>query len=162
LSIGIYNHSPPCLRAGSIGVALPDLQLRHLLGGRRRHFYVDGGRSQTFSSGTSLIPNGDRWWPLPEIPLAPPMGPVIDVFNFGGGRCWTYRQHPLGGPPSMSSISMVAAVGPIASTPQGPAINVSNFGGDRYRSCRQHPQGPRHRRLQLLDLQLWNLLGACR
>jgi hypothetical protein len=24
-----------------------------------------------------------RWWPLPDIPTAPPWGPAIDFFNFG-------------------------------------------------------------------------------
>jgi hypothetical protein len=36
--------------------ALPDHQLRHLPGVRRRCFHVDGGRSWTFSSGTSRGP----------------------------------------------------------------------------------------------------------
>jgi hypothetical protein len=43
-----------------------------------------------------------RWWPLPNLPAAPPRGPAIDVTNSGGGRCWTCRQHPQGGPPSTS------------------------------------------------------------
>jgi hypothetical protein len=25
-----------------------------------------------------------RWWPLPDLPTAPPRGPAIDVFNFDG------------------------------------------------------------------------------
>jgi hypothetical protein len=54
-------------------------------------------------------------------------GPTIDVFNFGGGRYRTLPPAPPGAPPSMSSTSVVGAVGP----------------------CRQHLQGPRHRRLQL-------------
>jgi hypothetical protein len=37
-----------------------------------------------------------RWWPLPDLPPAPPKRPTIDISNFGGGRCWTYRQHPQG------------------------------------------------------------------
>jgi hypothetical protein len=37
------------------------------------------------------------WWPLPEIPIALPRGPAIDVFfNFGGGHYRKYRQHPQG------------------------------------------------------------------
>jgi hypothetical protein len=47
-----------------------------------------------------------------------PQGPAVDVFNFGGGRCRTCRQHSPGGPPSMSSILVVAATVYAASTPQ--------------------------------------------
>jgi hypothetical protein len=106
---------------------------------------IDGGRSWIFNSGS-------------------PKGVAIDVFNFGGGRCQTYRQHPVGAPPSTSSTSVVATVGPTDSTPQGvrhrrlqlwwwplsdmppaplrgPAIDVFNFSGGRYRICRQHPLG---------------------
>jgi hypothetical protein len=69
-----------------------------------------------------------------------PQGPTIDVSNFGEGRSaidvsnvggdryQTYRHHPLAGPPLMSPISVVAAVGSACSTPRGPAIDVSNFG----------------------------------
>jgi hypothetical protein len=81
-----------------------------------------------------------RWWSLPGMPAAPLRGPAIDVFNFGGGRCRTCRQHPPRGPSSTSSTLMVAAVGPAAST----------------------PQGARHPRLQLLDLQLQHLPGIRR
>jgi hypothetical protein len=41
----------------------------------------------------------------------------------------------------MSSTSMVAAAGPVASTPRGSAIDVFNFDGGRYRTCRQYPLG---------------------
>jgi hypothetical protein len=58
-----------------------------------------------------------RWWPLPDLPPAPPRGPVINVFNFGGGRYQTYRQHPPGGPPSTSPTPLVAAARPVDSTP---------------------------------------------
>jgi hypothetical protein len=100
----------------------------------------------------------------------------MDVFNFSGGRCRTYRQHPPGthhrhlqlrwwplleiptappgGPPLMSSTLVVAATGHATSTPRGSAINVFNFGGGRCRTCRQHPPGGPHRRLQL---QWWPL-----
>jgi hypothetical protein len=96
-----------------------------------------------------------RWWPLPDLSPAPPggppltsstlvvaaarpaastpRGPAIDVFNFGGGRCRKYRQHP----------------------PRRPAINIFNFGGGRCRTCHQHPQGAHHRCLQL---RWWPLL----
>jgi hypothetical protein len=36
------------------------------------------------------------WWPLLDMPAAPPRGPTIYVANFGGGRCRTCRQHPQG------------------------------------------------------------------
>jgi hypothetical protein len=81
------------------------------------------------------------WWSLPDLPAAPPRGLVIDVSNFGGGRCRTYRQHPLGGPPCMSPTSVVAAARPTGSTPKGPAIYVSNFSGGHCRTYRQHPPG---------------------
>jgi hypothetical protein len=32
-----------------------------------------------------------RWWPLPDLPSAPPMGPAINVFNIAGGRCQKSR-----------------------------------------------------------------------
>jgi hypothetical protein len=60
-----------------------------------------------------------RWWPPPDLSPAPPRGPAINVSNSGGGRCWTYRQHPPGGPPSTSPALVVAATGPADSTPQG-------------------------------------------
>jgi hypothetical protein len=82
------------------------------------------------------------WWSLPDLPAAPPRGLAIDVSNFGGGRCQIYRQHPLGGPPSMSPTSVVAAARPTGSTPKGPAIYVSNFSGGHCQTYRQHPQGP--------------------
>jgi hypothetical protein len=131
LSLDFCNLHRPARGAGPTGATLPDLQLRHLPGAHHRYFYVDGGRSRTFSSKTSWILDGDRWWPLSKIPAAPPRGPVIDVSNFAGRRCWTCRQHL-----------------------QGPTIDVSIFGGSCWRTCRQHPQGPRHRRLQL---QWWPL-----
>jgi hypothetical protein len=76
------------------------------------------------------------WWPLLDLPAAPPRGSAIDAFNFGGGRyrtchqpidvsnfgggrCRTYRQHPPGAPPSTSPTSVVAPAGPAGSTPQG-------------------------------------------
>jgi hypothetical protein len=101
-----------------------------------------------------------RWWPLSDLSLAPPRGPAIDVSNFDGGRCQTCHQHSLGGPPSTSSTSVVAAVGDTGSTPRGchrrlqlrwwslldlppapprgPAIAVSNFSGGRCWTYHQH------------------------
>jgi hypothetical protein len=66
-----------------------------------------------------------------DLSPSPPRGPAIDVFNFGGGQCGTYRQHLPGGPPSTSSTSVVAAVGTVASTPRETAIDVFNIGGGR-------------------------------
>jgi hypothetical protein len=66
-----------------------------------------------------------RWWLMSDMPPAPLRGPTIDVFNIIGSRCRTCRQHPPGGPPSTSSASVVAVVGPTASTSRGPAIDVS-------------------------------------
>jgi hypothetical protein len=66
-----------------------------------------------------------------------PRGPTIDIFNFGGGRCRTCRQHP-----------------------QGATINVSNFGGGRCQTCCEHPPGANHRRLQLRWWPLPDLLPA--
>jgi hypothetical protein len=96
-------------------------------------------------------------------PDSSPKGSAIDVSSFSGGRCQTCRQHPQGAcrrclqhrwwsllkistadpgdRPSTSPASVVAAVGPTASTPRGPTIDVSSFGGDRCRTCRQLPQG---------------------
>jgi hypothetical protein len=99
------------LRSGSPALAPPRGPITDV-------FYVDSGHSQTFNSGTSWIPDGDRWWPLPEIPAAP-RGPAIDISNFGGDRCRTCRQHPPEGPPSTSPTSVVAAARPAASTSQG-------------------------------------------
>jgi hypothetical protein len=95
-----------------------------------------------------------RWWPLPDLPPAPPRGP-----------------------PSMSPTPVVAAVGPAASnpqggrhrclqlrwwllpdlpsaTPRGPAIDVSNSGGGCCRTFRLHPLGVHHR--------CFAKLGTCR
>jgi hypothetical protein len=70
-----------------------------------------------------------RWWLLPDLPPAPPREPTIDVSSFGGGRCQNCCQHSLGGPPSTSPASVVAAAGTPGSTPRGPAIDISSFGG---------------------------------
>jgi hypothetical protein len=71
---------------------------------------------------------------------------------------------PVVAPPSTSSTSVVATVGPcyhhpqgarhqclqlwwwplpdlLPAPPRGSAIDVFNFGGGRYQACRQHPQG---------------------
>jgi hypothetical protein len=53
-----------------------------------------------------------RWWPLSDLAASTPRGSAIDVFNIGGGRCRTMPAAPRGDPPSMSSTSVVADVGP--------------------------------------------------
>jgi hypothetical protein len=158
LSIGFCNHSPPCSRGmlrrrcapGSPALAPlrgPPSTFLSVDGGCFRTsrgpaidvFNFGGGRCRTCGQHPQEAHHRRlqlRWWPLPDLPPAPPRGPAIDVFNFGGGRCQKYRQHP-----------------------RGPAINVFNFDGGRCRKYRQHPQGARHRRLQfrwwsLLDLPL--------
>jgi hypothetical protein len=91
-----------------------------------------------------------RWWPLPELPTAPPKGAAIDVLiNFSGGHYRNSRQHLPGGPPSMSSsTSMVANAGTPSSTSRGPTIDVLlNYGDSRCRNYQHHPQGSSHRRL---------------
>jgi hypothetical protein len=73
-----------------------------------------------------------RWWLLPDLPPAPPQEGTIDVSNFSGGRCWTYRQHLLGGPPSTSPTS-----GPLA-----PSMHDRECVGVRaWVRVRQHAQG---------------------
>jgi hypothetical protein len=95
-------------------------------------------------------------------------GPAIDVFNIRGGRCQIYCQHPLGGTPSVSSTSVVAAAGPAdstlqgarhrrlqlrwwplpdlaANTPGGPPSTSSTLVVDTVRLATSTPQGARHR-----------------
>jgi hypothetical protein len=90
-----------------------------------------------------------------HLPPASPQGASINFFSFGGGHYRTCHQHPPRGPPSTSSTSVVATVGPTASTPRGLAIDVFSFGGGCYRTCRQHPLGARHQHFQL---RWWLLL----
>jgi hypothetical protein len=97
---------------------------------------------------------GGRCWTCRQHP---PGGPTIDVFNFGGAHYRTCRQHPLGGPPSTSSTPVMAAAGHAGSTPRGPAIDLFNFGGGRCQICRQHSLGGPHRRFQLWWWPLPNL-----
>jgi hypothetical protein len=118
------------------------------------HHPAQGGAPQALcsrisSSGTSLGPIVDDFTLMVDAPGPSTLAPHRSQMGTGGDRCRRYPQHPLGGPSSTSSTSVVAAVGPTASTPRGPTIDVSNFGGGRCQTCRQHPQGARHRRLQL-------------
>jgi hypothetical protein len=162
---------------------------RHPQGAHHRRLHFGGGRCQTCRQHPPRGPPSTstlQWWPLPDLPPAPPKGPAIDIYtsvmptvgpaasnprgaaidvsNFGGGRCWTCRQHLPGGLPSTSPTSVVAAAEPADSTPQGgrhrclqlwwwplpdlppapprgPTIDVSNFVGGNCRTCRQHPLG---------------------
>jgi hypothetical protein len=62
--------------------ALRDLQLWHLTGARRRRFHVDGGRSRTFSSGTSRVSAVDVFTlivdaPGPSVPA--PLGGLLST-----------------------------------------------------------------------------------
>jgi hypothetical protein len=160
VSITIHR---PVRGAGSAGAALPDLQLWHLTGARHRCFYVDGGRSQTFSSDTSWIRMGigsgrcRRYWQHPSG--GSPLTSLIFVVAAAGPAASTpYGVHhrrlqllwwallaclaaPSGGPPSTSSTSVVATAKYVGSTPQGAAIDVFNFGGGRCRTYRQHSLG---------------------
>jgi hypothetical protein len=63
---------------------LPDLQLRHLPGARRRCFHVGGGRSQTFNSSTS-------------------QRPAVDIFMLMVDTLEPSALSPPGVPPSMFS-----------------------------------------------------------
>jgi hypothetical protein len=84
-----------------------------------------------------------------------PRGVAIDVSNLSGGRCRTYRQHPLRGPPSTSSTLAVAAAGPADSTPRGPPLMSSTSVVVTAGPAASTPQGARHQRLQL---RWWPLL----
>jgi hypothetical protein len=78
-------------------------------------------------------------WPLLDLPPAPSRGPAIDVFNFGGGRYRTCRQHPLGGSPSMSPTSEPPALAP----PRGlPSTFLSVDGGRSWTSNSGTSRGP--------------------
>jgi hypothetical protein len=104
--------------------ALPELQLRHLSGARRRRFHVGGGRSRTFSSGTSRGPAVDiftlvvgvpgpsppappggspstflRWcWALPDLQLRQLPRAHCRRFHVAGGRSQTFSSGTFRGP----------------------------------------------------------------
>jgi hypothetical protein len=120
-----------------------------------RHFYVNGGPSWAFISGTTWIPDGHRWWPLSDHAGSTPQGPAVNVMNFGGGRYRTLPPAPPGGPPSTSSTSVVATFRPSRQHPLGGLLSMSSTSVEAtVRPCCQHPQGAHHRRLQL---QWWPL-----
>jgi hypothetical protein len=90
LMVGDSSHAAPAPPGGPPSTfshrwwALPDLELRHLSMAHRRGVHVDGGRSETFSSGTS-------------------QGSVVDVFTLMVGAPGPSTPAPPGGPPSTSS-----------------------------------------------------------
>jgi hypothetical protein len=67
-----------------------------------------------------------RWWPLPDMPLAPPRGPAVT-----------------------SSTSIVATVGHAANTPTGPASTSSTSVVATAGHTASTPPGGPHRHLQL-------------
>jgi hypothetical protein len=96
---------------------------------------VDGGCYRISSSSTSqearrrcfleLMVGAPRS-PASVTPRGPPstfftlmMGAPGSLLQPGGGCCWTHWQCRQGGPPSMSSSTLVvAAAGPVGSTPR--------------------------------------------
>jgi hypothetical protein len=51
-----------------------------------------GAPGSTLQGARHQRPHQLRWWPLPELPAAPPRGATIDVLlNFGGGHCQSSR-----------------------------------------------------------------------
>jgi hypothetical protein len=87
-----------------------------------------------------------RWWMLSNPLVATPKGLAINTFfTQGGGHCQTHRQHPPGGPLSMSSSALVVdTVEPTGSAPRGPTIDVFfNLGGGRCRTRHQRLLHPR-------------------
>jgi hypothetical protein len=126
LSLGFYNHSPPCLR-----------------GGLRRH-YAPGSLAPAPPGGppsTFLSINGGH--------SRTPRGPAIDIFNFGDGRYRTCHQHPQGACHRCLQLRWWSLLDLPLAPPRGPAIDVFNFSGGRCQKYRQHPQWARHRGLQL-------------
>jgi hypothetical protein len=111
LSLGFCNHSPPCPRGGLHRHCAPGSPASAPLRSPPSTFLsVGGGCSRISSFGTPQGAHHRRlqlqWWPLPDLPPAPPRGPAINVFSFGGDPYRTCRQHPPGGPPSTSSTSV--------------------------------------------------------
>jgi hypothetical protein len=102
--------------------ALPDLQLQHLSGARRQRFHVDGGRSRTFSSGTSRGAAVDVFTLMVCAPgplaLTPP-GARHRHFHIGGGHSQTFSFGTSRGPAVNVFSLMVCALGPSAPAPLG-------------------------------------------
>jgi hypothetical protein len=80
--------------------------------------------------GSCSVQQSDKTWRLHAADVVEDIicysrGAAVDVFNFGGAHCQTWRQHPPGAPSLTSSTSVVAAVGHAVSTPTGHAIDIS-------------------------------------
>jgi hypothetical protein len=64
-------------------------------GGRRRRLSTSvvaaAGHAASTPQGGHRRRLQLRCYPLPDLPRAPPRGPTLDVFNFGGGRYRTCR-----------------------------------------------------------------------
>jgi hypothetical protein len=77
-----------------------------------------------------------------DLPPAPPRGPAIDIFNFGGGRCRTCRLHPQWVRHRCLQLRWWSLPDMPGAPLRGPSIDdVSSFSGGHYRTCRQHPRG---------------------
>jgi hypothetical protein len=110
-------------------------------GGRCRtcHQHTQGARHQRLQLrwwpllNMALAPLGGRhrrlqlwWWPLSDLLPAPPRRATINVFNFVGGCCRTYRSH-LREPLSSTFLSVDGGRSRITSsfTSRGPTVDVS-------------------------------------
>jgi hypothetical protein len=137
--------------------ALPNHQLRHLPGARRRRFHVGGGRSRTFSSGTSRGPVVDVftlvvsvpgpsapapprgppltflrwWWALPDLQLQHLPGGHRRCFHIGGGCSQTFSSDTSRGPVVDVFTLVVGAPGPSAPAPPGARRRCFHIGGGR-------------------------------
>jgi hypothetical protein len=70
-----------------------------------------------------------------------------DVFNFGGGRCQKYRQHPQWA----RHRGLQLRWWPLPDLPPAPPADVFNFGGGRCQKYRRHlPVSHRRRFLVLM------------
>jgi hypothetical protein len=124
LSLCFYNHSPSCLRDRlhrrcALGPPAPAPPR----GPPSMFLSVDGGRSRTSSSGTSR-------------------GPAVDVFNFGGDRCWTCHQRPPGGAAvDVSQLRWWPLRDTPPAPPRGAIVDVFNFGATHCRTYHEHPPG---------------------
>jgi hypothetical protein len=85
-----------------------------------------------------------------------PRGLAIDVFNFGGGRCRKYRQHPQGVLYRRLQLWWWPLPKIPTAPPRRPVIDVFFiFDGGCCQTFGQHHQEARHRRL--LHLRWWLL-----
>jgi hypothetical protein len=129
LSLGFYNHSLPCLRGGLRWRCTPGPSAPAPSGACCRHFYVDGGRSRTFNSGTSQGPAvnvftlvvgapgplapaplggslskfSHWWWALPDLQFRHLPGAHRRCFHVDGGRSQIFNSGTSQGPSSTFS-----------------------------------------------------------